>query len=122
MGLKGPPLPSQLWLPAPWGSSIWGSPHFNLGYAERRVTPSHVQGRPPGAETINAESPDLEIAPWRGALVLGTADSLSQVSSIRPWLELQTRQKAPAHGLRAPLCCVTTEGSQKGHWLFLKDA
>lgn len=52
MGLKGPPLPSQLWLRAPWGPSIWGSPHFNLGYTPRQVTPSHVQGRPPGAEII----------------------------------------------------------------------
>lgn len=80
MGLKGPPLPSWLWLLAPWGPSIWGSPHLNLGYTQRQVTPSHVQGRPPGAEIINAESPDLEIAPWRGALVLGTAGSLCHVS------------------------------------------
>lgn len=64
MGLKATRVPScgcQLHGALP----IWGGLHFNLGYIELQVTPSREEGRPRGSEIINAESSDLEIAPWR---------------------------------------------------------
>lgn len=77
-------------------------------------------GAAPGSGDNTAESPDLEIAPWRGALVLGTAGSLSHVSRARPQLKLQIGQRHQPVGSVHPCAVCDHRGKSGGPSAALK--